>query len=267
MPSTSQPISSMKELNEKVEKEDDLESNSAEQILTTNFTLSIFAYLQILCGCLAIIAGLCAYVVGTWRSEYGIGVWSGILFVASGVTGFIARRRKNKRTLLGFFFVSAFVAGTTINVIIFHVMILRNEDKNVREERLFNVPSFSQYDVVVMVLLVVVGDDDGDGYGDSDGDGVVGGGVGGGDVLVVMVLLVVGDNDGGDGDGYGDSDGVVVGIVGTRRGLDALQMVLALTAFIVLLSGCRSAYIHLRGERFQNTFENHDKRLPHIQCC
>lgn len=198
MPSTSQPISSMKALNEKVEKEDDLASNSAEQILTTNFTLSIFAYLQILCGCLAIIAGLCAYVVGTWRSEYGIGVWSGILFVASGVTGFIARRRKDKRTLLGFFFVSAFVAGTTINVIIFHVMILRNEDKNVREERLFNIPSFSQ---------------------------------------------------------------------GTRRGLDALQMVLALTAFIVLLSGCRSAYIHLRGERFQNTFENHDKRLPHIQCC
>lgn len=39
---------------------------------------------------------------------------------------------------------SAFVAGITLNVIIFHVMILRNEDKNVMEERLFDIPSFSQ---------------------------------------------------------------------------------------------------------------------------
>lgn len=69
----------MKELNDKVEKEDDVTSNPAVQLRPTYTIPSIVTYLQILCGCLAILAGLCAYVVGTWRSEYGIGVWSGIV--------------------------------------------------------------------------------------------------------------------------------------------------------------------------------------------
>merc|ERR1739848_18035 len=69
-------------------------------------TMMILSILQIICGFLAIVFQVAQYLVDDykWRGlyEYGWGIWTGVIFTASGLVGLIGAFKLSKCMVIAF---------------------------------------------------------------------------------------------------------------------------------------------------------------------
>ncbi|CAH1794253.1 unnamed protein product [Owenia fusiformis] len=117
----------------------------------------IFAVIQLICGVASLVLAIAIIAIGAWGHMYGIGFWTGVLFVTAGVFGIVASNKMTKCTIVSFLILSVLANLITILLLV-HSALGIKIDSNSRGTNFLHRhdPGLESSVIIIHAMMLVV---------------------------------------------------------------------------------------------------------------